>query len=1043
MVSRIEHFGGARTKLARQFLVPVLVFIGVYLAGSAAYPQVGERQAPSPTYYLIFREFYAGNYKGALEGFQSEARSCIKAGQSRWIDSICYETMIGECFYQTGILDKALEHYNMALELAAMFPDWMVRMQFQPIRAAGQRRPYPWGASVRRSVLANLPQTQLIGQGQVNNTQTYTQGGVVQQALFYAVSPQEIIRCTALAIRRRAEILGPISKNDPLTERIAGIFSRQMTVPNHWSEAWADLERGLALIAAGRENQGLPSLQRALAAQGEFDHPLTCIALLEIGRLSLARSDYTTALQSFEEATFSAADYADYGVLEEAFKYAAITRLITDRKGFYAPLQGAMQWAKTKDLRQLRASLALSAAENYATLDQVKDAVVMLDEARICLSQRRATPIGRLGGRLSYLSAGVWFQQKNIQKGQADLTAAMSYMKQGSLRLFQIALADALYASGKASARDAMDYYSALLRDPSPSDWLIDPMETLATLVNPHTASMEHWFTIAMERKDYEAAWEISDRARRHRFYSTLEMGGRLQSLRWILESPAESLDQQTSLQRQDLLSHWPQYKRVADEARAIRAKLADIPLATDDQTQRKEQAKALGELALMSGQQETMLREIALRREPAAMLFPPQRSIAEIKKSLPKGHAILAFFAADRRLYGVLIGTSDYSSWEVTAYQTLAKQVKDYLHDLGQYQPNHELSLKDLDDAKWKQSGSKTLDALLKGSRADFSTHFEELIIVPDGITWYVPFDALPVTVNGQLHSLISRFRIHYAPTISLATSAQPRRTKPAGNTAVVLGKLYAREDESVVKAAFEQLAAALPGTVALKSPAPGAIADYKLVFDRLLVLDDLTTNEQEPYGWTPAPLDKSRAGGTLADWMELPWGGPEQIVLPGFHTAAEDAMKKPSRNAPGEEVFLSACGLMSSGARTVLLSRWRTGGQSSLDLAREFTQELPHATPAEAWQRAVLLETGTQLNLDAEPRIKHAAADEKAPKADNPFFWAGYMLFDSTQISQQAEPKSAEPPKLKLPEPAQAKPAEPEKPQENVKKEKQPKKK
>ena len=361
----------------------------------------------------------------------------------------------------------------------------------------------------------------------------------------------------------------------------------------------------------------------------------------------------------------------------------------------------------------------------------------------------------------------------------------------------------------------------------------------------------------------------------------------------------------------------------------------------------------------------------------------------------------------------------------------------------MGQYQPNRELALKDLDDVKWKQSAAKTLDALLKGSRADFSTRFEELIIVPDNIVWYIPFEALQVTVNGELQSLVSRFRIHYAPTISLATSTQPRRMKPSGNTAVILGKLFTRDDESMSKAAFERLAAALPGTVALKSPAPGAIADYKVFFDRLIVLDDLTINDQDPYGWTPAPIDKSRSGGTLADWMGLPWGGPEQIILPGFHTAAEDAMKKPCRNgAPGEEVFLSACGLMSCGARTILLSRWRTGGQSSLDLVREFAQELPHTSPADAWQRAVLLESSSQLDLEGEPRIKHAATDEK-PKADNPFFWAGYMLIDNSQVSQNMEPKAAEAAARPKPPDAEAKPAEADKPQEKGKKEKPAKKK
>ena len=357
--------------------------------------------------------------------------------------------MIGECFYQMGMLDKALEHYSLALEITAVFPDWMIRVQFPQIRPTGTRRPYPWGASTRRSALGYFPSSMLISQGRIDNTSVLQQGGIVQQALLYSIQPQEIVRCTTLAIRRRAEILGPISKNDPLTERVAGILSRQITLPNHWSEAWADVERGLALIAAGKENQGAPILQRSMLVQGEFDHPMTCIALLELGRLSLARGEYPAAMQSFEEATYSAADYSDYGVLEEAFRYAALTHLITNRKGFYAPLQSAMQWAKVKNLQQLRASLALSAAENFSVLEQVKDAAAMLDDARIVLGQRRAT-MGRLGGRFNYLSADLWFQQKNNQKGQADFTAAMDYMKHGSRRLFQIALADNLYTSGAA-----------------------------------------------------------------------------------------------------------------------------------------------------------------------------------------------------------------------------------------------------------------------------------------------------------------------------------------------------------------------------------------------------------------------------------------------------------------------------------------------------------------------------------------------------------------------------------------------------------------
>ena len=218
----------------------------------------------------------------------------------------------------------------------------------------------------------------------------------------------------------------------------------------------------------------------------------------------------------------------------------------------------------------------------------------MLDDARMVLGQRRAV-MGRLGGRFSYLSAQILFQQRKNQEGQAAFHCG------NELHEAWIAPAvpdragrQSLYQRHR-PARTAMDYYNELLRDPLPSDWTIDPMETLATLITPHPVSLEHWFEIAWDRHEYETAWEISDRARRHRFFSSLDMGGRLESLKWILETPAELLDQQSLLQRQDLLTRWPQYAQLSQQARAIRAKLADMPLAPDDQALRKEQSKALG----------------------------------------------------------------------------------------------------------------------------------------------------------------------------------------------------------------------------------------------------------------------------------------------------------------------------------------------------------------------------------------------------------------------------------------------------------------
>ena len=121
-------------------------------------------------------------------------------------------------------------------------------------------------------------------------------------------------------------------------------------------------------------------------------------------------------------------------------------------------------------------------------------------------------------------------------------------------------------------------------------------------------------------------------------------------------------------------------------------------------------------------------------------------------------------------------------------------------LREMGNYEQNRELALKDLADAKWKQSARKMLDMLLKGSPADFTQPFDELVIVPDGVLWYLPFEALQVEVDGQSQPLISRFRIRYAPTLSLATS-DDRGRSPAGNTAVVVGRLFPRDDAAVAE--------------------------------------------------------------------------------------------------------------------------------------------------------------------------------------------------------------------------------------------------
>lgn len=1016
----------------RSFLAAILLAMGL---GGAAHAQFQGKGAPTALYNVSLSAIYDGSYSDALKSFQQQWRGAIKNGTTRWIDSICYHAMIGECHYQAGELGPALEHYTMALRLYTAFPDWMMRVKFdaQSIRPSSQSPQTPWGASTRGTRIGLYPEWMSILQGQINTSDQVKAGGQITPPLLYPIQVDEIVYATALAMRRRTELLGPMAKYDQLVRDVLAVTSQPIGPRNHWAQCWADVQIGLAMIAGGREMEAVPVLKRSLAAAGEFDHPLTATALLEMGRIALRQGDRAAAAKLFLEATYPAFHYGDYIVLEEAFRYATLTHFLSNEKSPYAPLAPAIAWTQNKDVRHLRASLLLCAAEDQMILGQTGPASVALDQAQQAM-MRRTMAAGAIGARLAFLRATNLFQQRKIEPGLEALGGAMKYMQGGgSLWLFHIAQADAyvLNAGGREmSPRKAVDLYSFLLRDPDPLDWAVSPMESLAVLLTPHVEPLEHWFLMALRGTDSEmavpAALEVADRLRRHRLFNSLAMGGRLLSLRWILEADEQSLDPTSLLQRQDLLGDYPVYQKIAEQARQIRDRLHAAPLEVDGEAQRKV-APLVADYARISLQQEAVLHEIAIRRAAAGMAFPPLRSVKQVQNALPEGSATLSFITiggANPQYHGFLLNRTKCVHWIVKNPAGIAQKISTFLRDIGNYDSNREVSSKELADAAWKQNGQQLLGAILDGSQADFSTNFAELVVVPDGIFWYLPFEALSVSAGNQLQPLIQKVRVRYSPTLGLSIAdGRGRANKPS--TTVVLGKLFPRDSDDVARAAFDRMSKTVSNSVALGGPLPGGSSLHKSRMGNLVVLDDLTGTDQSPYGWSPVQAERGKPGSTVNDWLTLPWGGPEAVVLPGYHTMAENPRKKTYAGPVGAEMFLSTCGLMASGTRTVLVSRWRTGGQLSFDLVREFVQELPHTSPADAWQRAVLLGSGSRLNLDAEPRVKANPGEQL--KGDHPFLWAGYMLVDrGLPIDKQALDAAEPPPTTKPGEKPAAKPAE-----------------
>ena len=943
------------------------------------------RGVPTTGYFGNLMTLYDGRHRDALKGFEIELRGAIKTSDSRWIDSICYHTMTGECYYQMGRPGDALDHYDAALNLYVAYYDWMIRVVFPPtIQSSSAAPTFAWGRSSRGAMLGRFPTSLPIAQGRINNNNIIKEGGVVQSPVLIQVNVVEIVRATCLAIRRRHEIMGPTCKLDRLTLDVLERLSRRPGPGNHWSSGWIDAQLGLAYLAAGSTVQAETTLKRSLVVGGHFDHPLTATGLLALARMAFDRGDFPAAASYCEEATYAAAAFLDLGVLEEAFRLGQATHLAQNQKDLYPPLAAAAGWARQSGYRQLQASLILLAAENMATIGNTGAASQLFAESRPVIG-RRDMGRGAIGNRLNYVAALVAYQSGNATVGDAALAAALDYQRGASLRNFQIALAEKMLRSDD-SGRQSMLLYDVLLREPTTLEWDVDPVGCLAASMMPNFAAMEHWYDAALRRRDLGRASDISDLIRRRRFCSTLPLGGRLMNLRWLLDGPTDALSKEAVLNKQDLLTRFPHYAELSKERDETQARLAAAAVVPDSAAARRAQTDLFVALAKSADGQRSMLRELSVRRIPVSSVFPPERTLKEIQPSLPPGHVVLAFFSTSNSLHASMFSRDKSAQWRIASPERLRRHVITLLRDMGNWDSNHQLPPADLVKEPWRASGQQVLDALLEKSNVDLRAKFEELTIVPDGFLWYLPFEALPIGSE----SLISRVRIRYAPTLSLATSSTT--VAPPQTMGVVVGRLSPQDTPEVARTAFERISKSVPGAVALSGPPSAPSTLYRTLFDSLIVLDDVEP-ANSPYEWSPAQLDRGKTAGALSAWLAMPEARPGIIVLPGFHSAAESSMKK---NGNGNDLFLSVCGLLASGARTVLISRWRTGGQTSYDLVREFAQEVPHMSPAAAWQRSVQVVSENPLDLGAEPRIKRTGGDLESPPARHPFFWAGYMLVD-----------------------------------------------
>jgi hypothetical protein len=976
------------------------------LAASTAVAQLGD-EVPHASYYAGMQSFYSGEYRTAGRELSRETQHGIRAGQTRWIDSICYYAMFGEVLYHQGRNADALAQFDEACQLLLAYPNWMLQVRFQqdPRPDMNRTRRAPtWGRSQRTFVLGQFSGTEQVLVGDLNAQQTIQTGGVYRAPMLFRVNVVEVIRMSALAIRRRSEILGPLAAQDPITKQLSAALSAGNLSPaNHWSGAWIDLLRGVAQEGAGKLDEADNLLGRSLVINGQFDHPLTAVALLEQGRIAAMKGDTQRAARMFAEAGYSAFYFEDYDVLTEAAINGWLNHIVSGGAGLYPPLDPIATWAQNNRLYHVSTKLRLAQGESLLWINQLQAGAAIIDEVGRRIGEMRN---GLPGVHLAYLQAVMQILQGHYDPGGEALNRALVAQVGVSLRNFQISRLNTMFDSRAASARVAVDIYGSLLADPSPADWMRNPLDAMAVLETTNDAAFDRWFLAALERKEAPAALDIAERSKRRRYLSKQPLGGRVLALRAILESPDSDLSPDGLAQRQQIFGSFPEYKKLADVSRQLQRQLLGTPVLAPTSAEAKPLNPLYDQWDRNATERQHMLAQLAVRRLPSALEFPPMRSAAELQKSLGSGEGLVVFHSVGENMYGFFVTKASINPWQTYDLRRLRNGLGNFLRALGNYGANRELSFAELKSSAWHDAAKETYKGIFTNSHLD-EAKLTSLAIVPDNVLWYLPFEAtIPAGGKGD-KTLADLFPIHYGPTAALAVS-NPRPLRRPQHTGIIPGDMKFAGEPADRESALQQLANSIPGPLVLPEPLSQPARLVSPLLDGLITLDDI---QGDTIGDVSLLFPKSRGASKekANAWVGLPYGGPERLVVTGFKTEAQQGLKAPRRESSrasaarkpaamaGDEIFQSLCNLMSNGARSILLTRWRTGGRTNFDLVREFAKESTESPAAEAWQRACLLARESPIDIGHEPRLKKADDLADMPTADHPFFWAGYIVVDT----------------------------------------------
>lgn len=953
--------------------------------------------------YYVARDLYdAGNIGEATEGFRVSINRGHQVNGQRWIDAVPPMVMLGECYYQEGAIAEALQQYDAALNICLAFSNWPDAIRSpENLSEVGESKGVTWAKLSRPANLMRVPSSLQVAVDPAQARFNADGGLIPGGSAIMRVDVPEVMRCLAVALLRRAHLLGPLAPYSPMSQQAMLLFSR---VPGHkaaWMQTgWKGLH-GLAMLAQADDAQAMTSLSAGMSIEGRTDYFLTPACLIGLASIQFRQSKDAAAITHLGDASLRAAQLEQADMLAESLSALGQMACANRRSDLLPILQSATAWSRGYAvLPFLSGSVAVSELAVIAGNATVHEnaATQMLAVLR-GQGANEIVALPRLQAQLGYALSRAAAAGNMPPMAEGHLEKSMSMLRGSKAtgeavpRVFQTQLAIELANRKQLKEADAEVVFQALLSEPTAEQWRRWPLDCLVSISTNHLSACEKSLELAVGRGASAEAVERMGTHQLQRFHMVLPMGGRLLAARNWMQLDKASWPAEMAPQLDGFLKSNPAARTLPLAMRESLELLSRDPMVVDDKSISPESKKRFGELSKHSEAAEAALINLALQRLPIARDWPAPATLTDVQAALQADDVLLAFVHTPTKVFATVITKAEQQVWMVPDSPALDAKLALLLTQIGLgAAPNLDLG----PNVPWRTTAKELSKLLLPEPARQLVAAGNRVIVIPSGNLWYMPFDLLPIESNGTA-PMLAKHPVCYLPT--LAHCRQLGGPAPTVRSTVGLFNGFFVRDRPTNLGLCNQLGKELKQSLRMDLLQKSTLASpswLRMRADQLWVASEL------PMGATPwelkvLPLEPSREN-ALANWMQSPLRAPSRLFLPGMQSAATKVELK-----GGQEIFIPACTFMAAGTKSVWMSRWKVGGRSAHTALERVMDEIQYESPSLAWQRAAIALWAEELPTSDEPILPTAKALPATINGGHPILWSGYMMLGDHQTPNQ----------------------------------------